>query len=108
MIGSYRKRFRLSDTKRCDCGARKQDVTHLILMCKHWKHQRKKLLKVVREKGVIILPRLDKRDGQSILYNEMLIDQLFVFLKGIRIGLLKKREEEEWLDKWDIELLDLG
>jgi ribonuclease HI len=109
-IGTYQKRFLKSETEECECGERKQDVTHLILRCKRWKYQREKLLKGAKEKGVYVSPRLDKKDAKRILTKGELIKHLLLFLKETRIGLLGKegKEEDEWLDQWDIQLLDPG
>src|SRR6266480_7403570 len=53
---------------------------------------------------VYISPRLDKKDAKRILTKGELIEYLLLFLKETRIGLLGKegKEEDEWLDQWDI------
>ena len=94
----------------CECGERKQDTTYLILRCKRWKHQKKKLFKGIKQKGVYISLRLDKKDAKRILTKGELIKHLLLFLKETWIGLLGKegKEEDEWLNQWDIQLLDPG
>jgi hypothetical protein len=109
-IGTYQKRFRKRETEKCDCGERRQDVTHLVLRCKRWKHQRKTLFENAKQKGIYVSPRLDEKDAKRILNEDTLIEHLLLFLKETQIGLLGKKEgeEDEWLDKWDIQLLDPG
>ena len=87
-IGTYQKRFLKRETEECECGERKQDTTHLVLRCKRWKHQRKKLFEGIKQKGVYISPRLDKKDAKRILTKGELIEHLLLFLKETRIGLL--------------------
>ena len=109
-VGTYRKRFRKSETEECECGERRQDAVHLVLRCKRWKRQREKLFKGIKQEGVYISRRLDGKDAKRVLNKDELIEHLLLFLKETRIGLLGKegREEDEWLDQWDIQLLDPG
>jgi ribonuclease HI len=107
-IGSYQKRFRKKETEECKCGARRENVQHLILRCKRWGEQRKKLMREVAQEGIYISQRLDKEDLRVILEDKKLIEPLLSFLKETEIGLIGKKEEGEWLDKWDIQLLDPG
>ena len=54
---------------------------YLILRYKRWKYQRKKLFKGIKQKGVYISPRLDKKDAKRILTKGELIKHLLLFLK---------------------------
>jgi ribonuclease HI len=109
-IGTYRKRFLKSQTEECECGERRQDTTHLVLRCKRWRHQRKRLFKSIKQEGVYVSPRLDEKDAKRVLNKGELVEHLLLFLKETQIGLLGKKggEEDEWLDQWDIQLLDPG
>src|SRR5579871_1788161 len=107
-VGSYQKRFKLSSSAKCHwCGNDNEDRTHALLRCKEWGKQRKKLRENLRRKEIFLSPRLNGIDTQ-VLFQEKAAEATLEFLSETQIGNLQKKEDGEWLDTWDLQLLDPG
>ena len=106
-IGSYRKRFR-GESARCRwCGNSNEDPTHALLRCKEWKKQRKQLVADLAKKGIFLSHQLTRKDTQKLFQKEA-AEATLGFLAETQIGVFKKEDSEEWLDTWDLQLLDPG
>ena len=105
-IGSYRRRFKQSDSAKCQwCGNENQDPTHTLLHCKKWKQQRRKLIKNLKEGKIFLSQRLNEKDTEKLFQKEAAKATL-EFLTETKIGIIQGNDE--WLDTWDLQLLDPG
>jgi ribonuclease HI len=105
-IGSYMKRFKLSDSAKCTwCGNENENTTHDLLRCKKWTKQRKILINSAKRMGVFLSPRLNEKDAQKLFQKET-AEAMLNFLSETQIGVRRKIDDEEWLDTWDLEQLD--
>jgi hypothetical protein len=105
-IGSYRKRFKNKPAK-CRWCDESEDPTHALLRCRGWKEQRKRLIESLRERKIFLSRRLNKADTQR-LFQKDAAEATLEFLAGTQIGAYEKVDSQEWLDTWDLQLLDPG
>ena len=107
-IGSYRKRFKLDNSAKCQwCGNENQNSAHVLLQCKKWSKQRKLLVKSLKEKRIFLSPRLNAKDTQKLFWKEA-AEATLGFLAETQIGVIQSEDDGKWLDTWDLQLLDPG
>jgi len=82
-------------------------LDYLASFRKKWNKQRKRLVESLRRNEVFLSPRLNEVDTQK-LFQKKAAEQTLIFLSETQIGDLHTKEDEEWLDTWDLQRLDPG
>ncbi len=101
----------LSSTPQCWwCGGTEQTVEHLYTKCRHWRKERRKLMRTLCKEGIGGQGWAERKRLAELLANEKAMGPILGFLKATEVGGREgaREREEEWgrkNDRWGEDLL---